>query len=244
MQIGASSTLVEIREGWDDSIGRFYEYVYEGSGAAILSIARAVEPIAQQTLITNNGKKYTLIVRFDRDPETGSFEQPRVDFRLVTSEQFKDILESDYAASLTDNEVRIIREAIQSPQDGVSPALQTAAAIDIYTLMLKGVRSIPVFQNTLVMLRTAPSAYNWVGRPTNVGYIYSEAQMLAELNSLSGGTPSFSSALPQLTSSRSDAAYGWRKKMPSYDQVGGGHTSETTEYEYGLWSTDIYTSVT
>lgn len=242
--IGNPVNLIDIREGSDSLTGRFVEYVFAGTASGMQSVANSYAPIAKQILVTGVGPKKVLTVRFDRDPELGALEEPKVEFRFIPNEHHKDILESELAAGLDDDEIRKIREAINNSQGGVSPALQTPQGISLYQLMLKGVRSVPLFQPTCVMVRTAASAWQWVGRPTNVGRIYSEAGMLAEMTDLSGYTPSFNQALPDLTTARTDAGYGWRKKMPSYDQVAGGHTQETIEYEYGLWSNDVYDDAT
>lgn len=145
-----------------------------------------------------------------------------------------DILEADgISQAMSDEDRRKIREAINNPQEGQSPSLTDPQAIEVYLLMLKGVRSVRVNLVTLRVTRTVSTSYPILNPLLNNNYVYTSATLrLVE------------SVPPQIylpnDSMDSEFAYGWLKKFPGIAQTGFNKFNLTQEWEYGRWSRFVY----
>lgn len=155
----------------------------------------------------------------------------------------KSIFEPPGPATVTDDELRTIRDAIQNPQPGQSPALTNPDAIDLYQLALRGVDSRIVYQPVFTVVRTAARKINWPNQTNGVGQIFTDSAMLADqgvtgLVNWTLGSVAYSGEVAPV-----DFTYGWLKHMPRHETVVGNRSSQVVEFEFGLWANILYSTV-
>jgi len=162
-------------------------------------------------------------------------------WELQPNQVEKDILDSDNATVnlLTDGNKKLLQTYIDSPN--TTPAFtgsgpQIAAAETLLKLSLAGVKSVRIFAPVLRHTRD----YTIAQSLTNVGSII----YAGSLKSLEGTPGTLLFNLPSNSNpTRSDGLtmkYGWMKKYPTISQVGGGKWNLQQEFEWGLWSYDLY----
>jgi len=169
-------------------------------------------------------------------------------WELQPNQVEKDILDSDNATVnlLTDGNKKLLLSYIDSPN--TPPAFtgttdQINAATTLLKLSQAGVKSVRIFAPVLRHTRVVRRDFTVAQSLTNVGsIIYADS-----LKNLEGTPGTLLFNLP--TSShptRNDGLtmkYGWMKKYPTISQVGGGKWNLQQEFEWGLWSYDLYTFI-
>lgn len=169
------------------------------------------------------------------DPGSGS---PPPEVPVPVWEMFSNAVEIDILEAngiydaMTDEDRRKIREAINNPQEGRSPAV-TGTALEIYLLMLKGVRSVRVNQVTLRLSRSVSSSFAVWNAILNNNYVYTSAT-LRSVESVPVNI-----FLPT-SSSDGEFAYGWLKKFPGIQTTGFNKIQLTQEWEFGKWPLQVY----
>lgn len=207
-----------------------------------------VKPLLQQ--LASLG--YSFAYREDQNPkaqvqystfgsvEPGGTEVPTLQWEYFANPAEIDVLEMDSnnINSITDDDKRKIRNAINSPDPDASPSL-TGDALTLYKLMLGGVRSGRINQPTLRVSKLVSGSYPVQASISNVGRIISTNTLTVQENI--PGTLLFQ--LPNFSTSKSGFAYGWYKKFPNVQQSGGNRWNVSQEWEYGLWVPFLYGSV-
>lgn len=79
----------------------------------------------------------------------GSPELPVNQWQLLSSAEQVDILTHRKVVALNDEELKAVLEGVNNPKPGVSPALTLANAIELYMLMMRGVKTYPRAQHIL-----------------------------------------------------------------------------------------------
>lgn len=151
----------------------------------------------------------------------------------------KDLLDTDVSTinALTSAEKKAITDAVSKEGD----TTLTGTSLTLYKLLVAGVKTRRVYAPTLRHTRLVRKDYSITDSLRNVGNILTTAQ----LYSLEKVPKILLFGLPSgTTPTRADGlslGYGWYKKPPTITQVSGGKWQLVQEWEYGLWSTDIYT---
>lgn len=165
----------------------------------------------------------------------------------------KDFLEADLSAinALSADMVALIKKSGDDPSYAyASDAIYTAATSPQKTtiaasvkLLRAGVKSIRVFAPVLRHTLTVSRNYTVAAALTNCGSVLSTSRLYSSEgvpNTLLFNLPTGSNP------TRTDGLvpkYGWFKKYPQVTQVGQGRWQIVQEWEYGLWSTELYTYV-
>ncbi len=212
---------------------------FRGPKAAIIAMIQQAGAEGCDFTVEEIGPDAVITMTFSNaDPN----EQPKDTWELIPSMVEKDILDADVAivSGLTDRERSTIRKFIQNPPENQDPALDpNGNAMIIYNLMQGGLRSVRVYAPVLRRTRTAPNSYAVAQSLLHVGRILSNATVADE------GVPSnflvpFNGPPFNLVSTKPFFTYGWLKLPPTLQQVAGSRTQIAQEWEFGLWSTDIY----
>jgi hypothetical protein len=170
-------------------------------------------------------------------------ENPVDTWELLPGEVEKDVMEANLALlnSISADEKRMIRDAIQNPTPGESPALTTTNAIDLYLLMLSGLRAVRVFAPVLRRTRTVSSSYGIPQANTNVGRLLSNSTVANE--GIPSGFLLGFDGVYATGSARTGYVYGWYKKPPTLQKSWGTRIQISQEWEFGFWPTLIYGSL-
>lgn len=167
---------------------------------------------------------------------------PLVDaWELVPNLAEKDILESSFVDALTAAEKKEILDAVNA--SGALPTFagtNAATMTKIAKLMVGGLKYVrilaPTIRHTRIMRRdfTVAQAYDRVGSVFTTSSLRSyenvPSQVLFDLPNTAD--PSRGDSL--------NFNYGWLKKPASIQQISGGQWQIVQEYDWGLWSEDIY----
>lgn len=166
----------------------------------------------------------------------GVAEVPQTVWEVFSGGGEIDLLEADVAAcnSLTDAERRAIRDAINSPAEDESPALN-GDAVGVYLLMLSGVRSFRVNVPSLRVSKLVSGGYGVRASLTNVGRIISTDTLIIQ-----EAVPSLLVHLPSYSSGRANFSYGWYKNHPTVQQVGANKFNVSQQWDFGFWPNLIY----
>jgi hypothetical protein len=233
--------------------GNWSEVSYEGTKPEIFLLAAAygaTEGIAYE--VTEQFGKWRLDVRLPWSVNGIDPKTDRVDnWEFFAQHAEKDLLESEVEnptkiGTLTPDQVRSIRHFLDNPgedptqpsaTEGVSPL--AGNALDVYQLMLKGVKNFPVEVPTLRHTITTSNQYAVPYALTNVRRIISSSTLIS--------AESIPSAvlftLPFEVSADSRFAYGWYKQFPTIQQIALLKWQIVQEYQYGLWATLIWAPV-
>ncbi len=225
-----------LRQG-KDSTGYYTEYEWHGTPDEVIANIQGIEGSGGlwQIEYSYTGAKTILRARTAQ-----SLIQPEVPidtWEFFAGEVEKDLFEADVAAinNITDDERRKVRDGIQNPTPGLSPALTSPAAISLYVLMLNGLRAVRVSVPTLRHTQTASTNYSVPNSLANVGRIISTATLRTQESIRAD----ISLNLPNLTSARTGLSYGWFKKHPTIRAAARQKIQIEQEWEYGLWDVSI-----
>jgi hypothetical protein len=219
------------------------EFTYVGKSDSIDVIAQQYVDSGAETRNERAGPAGELVA--SRPIKTLADIQLTLEMRMQVNRVQKDLLEPDPVSgiALSDADIRAIREGLRNPQAGSSPAITDPTAIQIYLLMMQGVKYRIVYQPVMQYVRSAPSSFVWPpSHYQNVSAIHSDAQMINDqgvknLLNFSLASEAYSDSPP------SGFVYGWLKHCPWYETAVGNRTTENVEFEFGLWPTVLYGTV-
>jgi len=243
---GISLVLRETIKGWNSTQGDYVEYISEGTESAVIGgrdYAKTHGAIDVRTTTAAGEGAYRLIVRYNNDPDDPNAETPSVEFRMDPGRGLDPTTQPPYGNAgdeyiSTHNLNEVLKAIANNTTDLSLDGLGTdSSAQELYTYLLRGnkykVRYNPVF----TLVRTASSNYNWPSQSGSIGTLYLANSVVAEVLAIAGSTPNFE--LIQETYINDSAApfwnYGWLKQMPTYDTTIGNRTTESIDWEYGLW---------
>ncbi len=208
---------------------------FRGPKASVQALIGAIRANKLEWVYEESGLNATMGVTY---PTIDDAEAPVDTWDLHSATTEKDILEADIALvnSITSDEKRLMREAIANPTPGSDPALTTPNAIDLYLLMLNGLRTWRVPTPTFTRTRTFSAAYNGAPSQANLTKIFSNDTLFSAED-----IPSNLISLPASgPSTRDGLVYGWYKASAAVHPVAHGMVQATTVYDYGLWPTLLY----
>lgn len=253
---GTSLVLRERVDGWDDIHGDYTEYLYEGTEGAVRGAAQGHQDngaFDTQVISAADVGAWRLRVRYNYNPESPTGEVPTFEFRMDPGRTLVSILEPPYeptVGQISRHNIIAIKDAIASNSQGLSTdgGATEDAAQDLWRQLVYGGASEYriVYRPTFTIVRTASANFIWPDQTASVGQLYLVSTMLADVSALVGAQPNFT--LPQSTYDNSGAAalnlpnwhYGWLKHQPTYDTIIGGKTTESIDWEYGLWGENTY----
>ena len=184
---------------------------------------------AEEVILEASGGMARLIVR---DSNVVRHYQEGV--RMITQRIPKSIFEPPGPNNVSDEDLQRIQKALA--ENKTNEAFEAAESQHLYTLALKGVRSRFVYQPFLVKTVAA-------GRREQFNLSFANAGAIIGIGSIVGdagveGLLKWN--LPSDVSTRDGFEYGWLKGVPGVEPGPNGQQILTQEYEYGLWSTQLY----
>lgn len=242
--------------------GPYYHRRFEGKKEGMQAKAAQFEALGYHYDMDENFGTAKLTVRMDSNPLNNGLETPVDQWEYVGGRAEKDLLEADVpsgiTATLSQNDIGVIRSAIQNPPDGSDTSGAYSAkdrpnasvaqscfsgspanAFTIYKLMQAGVRSAPARTPTIRHTQTVTNGWTIPASLTNVGRIISTASFAA-LESVPSGLLFNLPTLVPATFQTIAVKYAWLKWDPQVQQIAGRKWQLVQEWEYGLWSTAIF----
>lgn len=241
--LGITGDQAVHRQGWAVGTGDYGEAEYNGTELYVRSLFAQLRgvPGVIDTEFSNRGALWTLRVRFSTGQPGSPPEAPLDEVRMSINRVQKSIFEPPLPAGITNDEVRIIKRALQTNElDIFDEQALSDDGFDLYNLAVAGVEHRVVYQPILSRTRTALLGFDWDDHTGNVGKNHSHAQLVADadlaaiLNFVlpaTGATSTWEGMIFQ---------YGWVKHEPYYETASGGRSVEYLEYEYGLWPILLY----
>lgn len=246
---GSDSEIQAKTTSWSSSAGLLEDYTEEFASASAeadaLARAYTLQAESWQVAPMQSGcfKLTAKIPKAAIGSGVGGINNPNIPLNNIWELQpnmvEKDIMDADIA----------INDLTVAQKDAITAAVAANAvgslagnSLKFYKLLRAGVKSIRIFEPVLRHSLTVRSDYTIAITLTNVGKIYTTAQ----LSSVEGVPSILLFNLPSGSVARSDAlsvGYGWLKKYPSVTQIAGGKWQIVQEWEYGVWSTDLYSGV-
>lgn len=183
----------------------------------------------------------TIVFETPGNPEGGgggTTELPTTIWEYFANQLEIDILEADLdgtvsTVNLNDisaSEKKLLRDRING-QDVAYPDPFSTAFDTIYKLIEGGVRSVRVTVPTLRVSRQLATFSAVYASISNSGRIFSATT----INSENSDQPYDLPPSATVTKDGVNFIYGWFKKFPSSQQVGGNKFNISQEWEYGLW---------
>lgn len=212
--------------------------------------------------LLNGGYSYTVTegAVFEVEAELAAVDQgggtdpevPLDTWELLPNETQKDLLESDHPTitGLSANEKEGLRAYIANPSKELVPAATAGTAYgNLVRQVVDGLRSVVVTTTTMRFSRTV--SQNWLVKAStlNAGKVMSNGYFLANDAAL---IPSkFLVALNAApytnsinTSQKPAMMYGWLKKYPQIQSASYNRVTIIQDWDFGIWSTLIYTQAT
>ena len=186
---------------------------------------------------------YTL---FGLDPRTDRVELWEFFAQHAEKDLLEASVESQIISTLSTLNIQTIRLYLQSPpnvKDG-DPDVDLSSftdgnpanALEVYQLMLAGVRSYPIEQPVIRHTITTSNRYSINRSLANVRAILSTQSLLA-FNNIPNA---LLFNIPNDVSNNPSFAYGWRQLFPTAQQVALLKWQIVQEWQYGLWATLIW----
>lgn len=237
-----------VRRGATRQSGKFTEKIWEGPEEAIYGQMGEVVTAADWDSwdLDHEGNKYTLKVRYADAQDEGTTEEQIVnEVRLHANVVHTDVKKLAQFANISREDLQTIDAAIENPKEAESLAAGlTGTALTLYGLYRRGHRSSPVYQPILERRRIAAATFNFSGITSsafeNVGDIIGTSTI--DNDAALGGILNF--ALPSggqvVDAEGLIYNYGWLKDYPAYDYSAGNKAIVTQQWQFGLWSQDIY----
>lgn len=229
-----------LRYGKDQN-GSYTLVPYEGTKAEVLSLISSIELLKGTWEFEDSysGAKCKINARFPVNTVSGQQEQPIDQWEFFAAKVEKDLLETDNAAinAISSADKREIRRSIAASDSPT--AFGSQAAVDVYNLMLDGVRARIQFAPSLKHTQTVSQNWTVKASLTNVGRIISTAS----ITTLEAIPSAILFNLPSDTTTKSGVSYGWFKMHPTVRVAANQKISIEQEWIYGLWSTTLYGSV-
>lgn len=230
--------LVELplTRGRDSQSGFFHTRTWKGTEDACNAGLDELAALADHAEVTGDGGVYTLTARFaGADPTDPQADVPVREERLHCNRVTKSIYEhpnfAGIAANTKDDIRRYIDQGVELPFEITVPN-----EVALLELLKSGVTDFVIYQVVVIVTDTASASYPWNIGFENVGVVLSLASFLADANLQSG----WADNLPDTNDPPAGFAYGYLKGPPEITTVGGNRSQLTQEFEFGLWSTELY----
>jgi len=240
----AGMDLVETRSTYSARSGPIIEETWEGLSTEIAAQVDAAVPadmygVDSFSIEDGPTAKKRLTIRYSADPGTDpEAEVPVDEFRLEANRVVKGIWEHPILDEVTEEEIRMLRDHIQNPQEGVTPALTTPEAIDLYLLALKGVEGFTIYQPVLYRTFTASFGFNFAPDYSLVGKVILDADIATVAQLAAFGTIS----LPSAGAPRAGYTWGWLMHYPTLSVAAANKQVYAMEFEFGLWADLLYST--
>jgi hypothetical protein len=232
---------------YDPNTGHESVILYEASPPeSIFGVTAGLETARIAYEIESDGAKAVLRAVTSRLELQPDLEETPIDkWEILANEIQKDLFEHPSAALIPDTELRAIRDAIQSPVEDQSPALTTASAIDLYSLLLRGTTHYTVGQYVVRHTRTVSDRYTRDLADVDVGLIYTTGQLISEATGSSLQTPMPLRMRNKLNNIaepafKSGFVWGWLKRPATEVTVANNKIEVSSEWWLEQWSTFIY----
>lgn len=245
--VGNGLVTCKIRRGASRQGGEWMEKVFEGPKEEIYGVMGEIKAADDWDSwdADHEGNKHTLKVRYGGAQDEGQVEEIVNEIRFHHNVIHTDIKKLPTFSTLTHEQLTTIDAAIENPKEAASLAAElTGLALTLYQLYRRGHRSSPVYQPILERRRLAAATFDFgsltsnafdnVGRIIHPNTIDSDAALggFLKFSLPSGGTVTDNEGLIY--------NYGWLKNGPSYDVAAGNKAIVSQQWEFGLWSQDIY----
>ena len=254
---GNPCTFCSQRDGWSRQSGPYYEQEWEGDRDSIYGMIGELANADSYDVDDREKPKYRLRVRYSKNQDGGG-EQVIDEVRLHANRVEKDLWGSPQFSDVIDVDRKLIKAAIDNPEkykltELATFGFATTSAAVLYALLKMNQSHYVVYQPVLERRRVASAtfdfsgvtnaAYNNVGSIIAPGSIAGDAALpnprLFSLPSqtghvdIDGGTI----AEEQITLRFN---YGWLKNFPEYSQTAGNKAVVSQQWDFGLWSQNIY----
>lgn len=238
--------------GWRPGVGPVNTRIWKGLSSAIIPLSNQLISLGWEINVDKGptGTIWTLEGTTNSDLDGNAAGQEIVDnWELLPNKVEKDLLESscDLVNTLTTHNIANLRK-LYAEADGNGLNFHFGDNNEncqkVYALMISGVTHWRIFQPVL--------RHNWiVGNGTRYSPNMQNNGLILTTNTLvsTEGVPGdFDIALDSLNygavSSRSgiDLTYGWFKNIPTLNKSSNNRREIHAEWEFGLWSVDLYGS--
>ena len=239
---------------WDSRRGYVTTRKFEGTASSLETLATTLASQGYSWNIQYGPVcKLTASISADFDSGSGSVTEVEtvVDtWELSANVAEKDILNSESALVTTAQaDLRTLRDILDGKKDIdllTSSDVTTSAGWKLALLISQGVKSTIVYQPILRHTQTASNGWTVPNSLTNVGKVYTTAQLLSAENvpvSLNNNLTASSSVTRTDTGTDIVYTYGWLKTHPQIVDAAFQKIQVVQEWQWGLWSTDLYTFV-
>lgn len=233
------------RNGWSQNLGDFVELVYHGTADFARGVYANVRGNCAECDLDIEGPSGVVRVRYANSTEPGGEEFLRVEIRSGRNDVQKSIFEpgpDGYSSGVGPEGVGLIQEIVQNPGDDLLydefVATATADELALLDLAIQGVQYRTVYQPTVIQVSTASGLYIWPNVNYLAGSILTQNTMLGLLRITPNFTPPNTTNVP--AQAPTGFHYGWKMAPPTYEASSDGRSSETLEFEFGLWPEFLY----
>jgi len=224
------------RYGFDDN-GPYTVRTWGGTKSAIETQYSTCVTAGAVCEVQEGYGTYTLEARYSFDG-SGNSDPPIDDWEFFANAVEKDMLETDNTVvnAISDAYKRTIQNWVDPDSEPILDAGGNASKL--LALRMSGTRSVKFMQPMLRHTMTVSNDYTVKVALIGVGKIWTNAQM-SSFESLPG---SVLFNLPAPGAKTGDFLYGWYKLHPTVRIAARQKIQIEQEFEYGLWSTLIYTA--
>lgn len=196
-----------------------------------------------------SGGNWEVTATSSTDPFSGPQGEQIVEYwELVPKDCSKELLASHHnlVSGLTQGAVDNIKKAVDNSDTTSATCGLTGNPLVVFKLMRAGVEHVEIEQPILQHVWQVPIGVNLTYSYSYIGRIYTNATLFGEgvppdlQTSIAAWTASFTN--PTMDASRPTCVFGWKKKAPT-QRIGSDNKREISQqWEFGFWSTDIYSA--
>lgn len=219
--------------GWDPTTGPFTVRSWHGQETFAASLTAQLRAAGLQYEVENGpGKTAKVRARVSKD-EDGSEEQPINNWEVGVNRVEQSLYKFYKVQNLGQTKVGELKQAVEEtdPSDLDPNGDQPTA----YNHFIFGTDSTIVEQSVIRHTQTVSQSYSRTIAQSNVGKIFTPAQMLSLAGAPSNVLGTAETA-PDTTAYGFTTIFGYRKAKPTMSQQAGNKWQIVTEYEEGLWS--------
>lgn len=256
-----AATEQPLRYGWSPTRGIYTIRTWRGGRTQIDAVAaqlRALGYAYEVNDIPGDLAEIQATISGDETGGRGGGSDINNRWELVPNRVMKDLLESDNAMirALSDENIENINYYLQNPMNLGTGGTVTSKftntgdrtnAVKAYKLMRAGVKGVIVSQPILRHTWSVPNNQNPGFAFDNIHRVLSTATLISNEGVPADFLLPLSTLPTKFTNpTRTDSvalSYGWWKAMPSLSVAAYNRREISAEWEFGLWSTDIYGAV-
>ena len=238
-------TLVSSRPVYDQASGPSWEVVYEGSAAALGTLAGNLQASGARTVLDRQPGISRLSANYVADPDQPASAETASDrWSISWEEDRKSLLSSPVAIAEANTYINVaeyksrIEAAVRDGEPYPLPEAEFPVGKVIYNLMSAGEETFPVYSPLLRRTRTYSLTYT--GAPQQVttqGIVYTRAALLREfgiVNPLASRIP----ADPSITLPEG-FVWGWYLAQQEFDYIRERNAVKVNEvlgWRFGKWN--------